>query len=76
MASIDPEQTLAVYKQNVDKIVTGDKMMTDKGLQEIITIDAVDGEQSNYTIHTSNNNFYGSPQGKEAILVDSVEQQV
>ena len=76
LASIDPEQTLAVYKQNVDKIVTGDKMMTDKGLQEIITIDAVDGEQSNYTIHTSNNNFYGSPQGKEAILVDSVEQQV
>ena len=75
LASFNPEQTLSSYNMNVDQLVIGDKMMTANGeLETIKQIEQLEGNQPNFTLYTNNGNFYASPNGDNAILVDSVIQ--
>ena len=77
LASLNPEQTLSSYNMVVDQLVVGDKMMTaNNELETIHTIEKIEGEQPNYTLYTENGNFYASPNGDNAILVDSVVQEL
>ena len=77
LASFNPEGTLNSYNMVVDQLVVGDNMMTANGeLQEINTIEILEGTQPNYTLYTRNGNFYASPQGDNSILVDSVIQEL
>jgi len=76
LASFNPEETLSSYNMVVDQLEVGDNMMTANGeLQEINTIEILEGLQPNYTLYTGNGNFYASPQGDNSILVDSVIQE-
>jgi len=52
-------------------------MMTANNELEVVhTIEKIEGEQPNYTLYTENGNFYASPNGDNAILVDSVVQEL
>ena len=76
LASLNPEQTLSSYNMSVDQLIVGDKMMTANNELEVVhTIEKIEGEQPNYTLYTENGNFYASPNGDNAILVDSVVQE-
>ena len=67
-ASVNPEATKLNYKQDVDQLVIGDMMMKlDGSLEEIKTIENVEGTHKNYAIQTKHNNFYANGH-----LVDSV----
>lgn len=77
LASLNPEQTLSSYNMSVDQLIVGDKMMTANNELEVVhTIEKIEGEQPNYTLYTENGNFYASPNGNNAILVDSVVQEL
>ena len=77
LASLNPEQTLSSYNMSVDQLIIGDKMMTANNELEVVhTIEKIEGEQPNYTLYTENGNFYASPNGDNAILVDSVVQEL
>lgn len=77
LASLNPEQTLSSYNMSVDQLIVGDKMMTANNELEVVhTIEKIEGEQPNYTLYTENGNFYASPNGDNAILVDSVVQEL
>jgi hypothetical protein len=67
-ASVNPEATKLNYKQDVDQLVIGDMIMKlDGSLEEIKTIENVEGTHKNYAIQTKHNNFYA-----DGHLVDSV----
>ena len=66
-ASINPEATKINYKQIVDQLQIGDKMMTLDGLEEITLIEKYEGNHKNFALQTKHNNFYANGH-----LVDSV----
>ena len=66
-ASINPEATKINYKQIVDQLQIGDKMMTLDGLEEITSIEKYEGNHKNFALQTKHNNFYANGH-----LVDSV----
>ncbi len=67
-ASVNPEATKLNYKQDVDQLEVGDKMMKlDGTLEEVKTIESIDGTHNNFAIQTKHNNFYANGH-----LVDSV----
>ena len=67
-ASVNPEATKLNYKQDVDQLVVGDKMMKlDGSLEEVKTIESIKGTHKNYAVKTKYNNFYANGH-----LVDSV----
>ena len=67
-ASVNPNATLLNYKQEVDQLVVGDKMMKlDGSLEEITSIEKFEGEHKNFAVQTKYNNFYANGH-----LVDSV----
>ena len=67
-ASVNPEATKLNYKQDVDQLVVGDKMMKlDGSLEEVKTIESIKGTHKNYAVQTKHNNFYA-----DGHLVDSV----
>lgn len=67
-ASVNPDATLLNYKQEVDQLVVGDKMMKlDGSLEEITSIERFEGEHKNFAVQTKHNNFYANGH-----LVDSV----
>jgi len=67
-ASVNPEATLLNYKQEVDQLVVGDKMMKlDGTLEEIVSIERHEGTHKNFAVQTKYNNFYANGH-----LVDSV----
>ncbi len=67
IASINPEATKINYKQIVDQLQIGDKMMTLDGLEEITSIEKYEGNHKNFALQTKHNNFYANGH-----LVDSV----
>ena len=67
-ASLNPDATLLNYKQEVDQLVIGDRMMKlDGTLEEITSIEKFEGEHKNFAVQTKHNNFYANGH-----LVDSV----
>ena len=67
-ASVNPEATKLNYKQDVDQLEVGDKIMKlDGTLEEVKTIESIDGTHNNFAIQTKHNNFYANGH-----LVDSV----
>ena len=67
-ASVNPEATKINYKQEVDQLVIGDRMMKlDGTLEEIVSIEKYEGNHKNFAVQTKHNNFYANGH-----LVDSV----
>ena len=66
-ASVNPEATKINYKQIVDQLQIGDKMITLDGLEEITSIEKYKGNHKNFALQTKHNNFYANGH-----LVDSV----
>ena len=66
-ASVNPEATKINYKQIVDQLQIGDKMITLDGLEEITSIEKYKGNHKNFALQTEHNNFYANGH-----LVDSV----